>query len=340
VHATIQGDFNSPAQFKRTFMSRILVFNGDADGICAAHQLRLAGYAPDQVVTGVKRDIALLERVRAGAGDSVVVADISLDSNRAALLRLLAQGARITWHDHHYAGEIPAHAGLTAHIDTAQDACSSLIVDRLLNGRYAPWAVAAAFGDNLHAVAARAARACGLGEADTAALRELGELVNYNAYGETEADLHLAPARLFERVAPYADPREFIAADDLLTGLRAGFAADMGAARAIAPLHCGGGALCYRLPDAPWSRRVNGVFANELARAAPQRAHAVLVERRQAGAIGYTVSVRAPDARPVGADALCRQFPQGGGRGRAAGINWLPAAELERFSLALAVAFP
>jgi hypothetical protein len=321
-------------------MSQILVFNGDADGICAAQQLRLAGLAPDQVVTGVKRDIGLLERVRAAAGDTVAVADISLDSNRAALERLLAAGVRVTWYDHHYAGAIPQHAGLSTHIDTAPDTCSSLIVDRLLQGRYAPWAVTAAFGDNLHAVAVRAARACGLDQGAAAALRELGELINYNAYGETEADLHLPPARLFERIAPYADPREFIAADGLLADLRAGFAADMGAARAVAPVRCGAGALCYRLPDAAWSRRVNGVFANELARAAPNLAHAVLVERRQKGATGYTVSVRAPDARPAGADALCRQFPQGGGRGRAAGINWLPQGDLERFLGALAVAYP
>ena len=49
-------------------MANFMVFNGDADGICAAHQLRLAGFAPDTVVTGVKRDIALLERVQAGLG--------------------------------------------------------------------------------------------------------------------------------------------------------------------------------------------------------------------------------------------------------------------------------
>ena len=321
-------------------MSRILVFNGDADGICAAHQLRLAGYTPDRVVTGVKRDIELLARVVAGAGDELMVADISLDSNRSQLERLLAAGARVTWHDHHYAGEIPAHAGLRTHIDTSSDACSSMIVDRLLQGRYGAWAVTAAFGDNLHEAGARAARICGLDEQETAALRELGELINYNAYGETEADLHLPPAQVFERAAPYADPRDFIAADDLCSGLRECFAADMAAARAIAPLNCGGGAACYRLPDASWSRRVNGAFANQLARAAPARAHAVLVERRQAGAVGYTVSVRAPGQQPAGADALCRQFPGGGGRGRAAGINWLPAAEVERFNRALAVAFP
>ena len=325
-------------------MANFMVFNGDADGICAAHQLRLAGFAPDMVVTGVKRDIALLERVQAGLGDVVLVADISLDSNRAALLRLLAAGARVIWHDHHYAGEIPVHAGLTAHIDTAAETCSSLIVDQLLHGRFRPWAVAAAFGDNLHAAARAAALAAGLGEGDIAALRELGELMNYNAYGESEADLHLRPADLYARIAPYADPREFIAADPAaLAGLRECFSSDLARARALPPvLPCPGlrGAVCHVLPDAPWSRRVNGVYANELARARPELAHAVLVEARKEGQPGYAVSLRAPVARPQGADAVCRQFASGGGRGRAAGINWLPLADLRRFGEILAVAYP
>jgi hypothetical protein len=325
-------------------MAKILVFNGDADGICAAHQLRMAGFTPDQLVTGVKRDIALLERVKAGAGDAVCVADISLDSNRAALLRLLDAGARITWHDHHYAGEIPAHANLTAHIDTSTAACSSLIVDRLLQGRYRAWAVAAAFGDNLHEAATTAARAGNIPEADLAALRELGELFNYNAYGETEEDLRLRPAELFARIAPYADPRDFIAADPAaLTGLRECFSSDLARARQVEPgALCPGlrGAACYLLPDAPWARRVNGVFANELARMHPQRAHAVLVGVPKDGAAGYTVSVRAPLAQPQGADGVCRQFATGGGRSRAAGINWLPAHDLRRFAETLAAAYP
>ena len=326
-------------------MANILVFNGDADGICAAHQLRLAGFVPDQVVTGVKRDIALLERVDAGAGDVVWVADISLDSNRGALKRLLEAGARITWHDHHYAGEIPAHPGLVAHIDTAPEACSSLIVDRLLHGRYRAWAVAAAFGDNLHKAARAAAREGGIAEADDHALRELGELFNYNAYGETEADLHLAPAVLYARIAPYADPREFIAADpQALAGLRACFAGDLARAHALEPaVLCPGlrGARCFLLPDAPWSRRVNGVYANELAREHPAHAHAVLVQGHDKnGAPGYMVSLRAPVDRPQGADIVCRQFAGGGGRSRAAGINWLPQGELQRFGEALAAAYP
>ena len=65
------------------------VFNGDADGICALQQLRLAEPCEATLVTGVKRDIALLGRVRAGPGDEVTVLDISLDKNRDALLGLL-----------------------------------------------------------------------------------------------------------------------------------------------------------------------------------------------------------------------------------------------------------
>ena len=322
----------------------ILVFNGDADGICAAHQLRLTGFTPEQVVTGVKRDIGLLERVQAGAGDDVCVADISLDSNRAALKRLLEAGARIAWHDHHYAGEIPQHPNLAAHIDTASDTCSSLIVDGLLQGRYRAWAVAAAYGDNLHGPARAAGAAGGLSGGELSQLRELGELINYNAYGECEDDLHCAPAILVARIAPYVDPREFIAAEaETLAGLRECFAGDMARARAVTPSAlCAGptGAACYLLPDAPWARRVNGVFANELAREHPERAHAVLVESSKGGARGYVVSVRAPTAKPAGADTVCRQFAGGGGRSRAAGINWLPLADLPRLGEILAATYP
>ena len=81
------------------------VFNGDADGICALHQLRLADPLDAVPITGLKRDIALLARVPAQAGDVVTVLDISLERNRSALLDLLARGAVIRYFDHHHAGE-------------------------------------------------------------------------------------------------------------------------------------------------------------------------------------------------------------------------------------------
>ena len=81
------------------------VFNGDADGICGL--IQLLGRASESLVTGPKRDIQLLQRVDAKAGDRVTVLDISLDKNRH-LKRILETGAEVLYIDHHYAGEIPA----------------------------------------------------------------------------------------------------------------------------------------------------------------------------------------------------------------------------------------
>ena len=73
------------------------VFNGDADGLCAVQQFRLAFPGDCQLVTGVKRDIALLKGLKAGSGDEINVFDISLDKNRQSLESLLAQGAEIKY---------------------------------------------------------------------------------------------------------------------------------------------------------------------------------------------------------------------------------------------------
>ena len=158
------------------------------------------------LVTGPKRDIALLERVDAAAGDRVTVLDISLDRNRAALERLLARGVFIQWFDHHYAGTIPSHPLLEAHIDTAPEMCTSAIVDGYLGGRFRAWAVAAAYGDGLARTAEALADSIGLDAGERATLRSLGEDLNYNAYGDTEADLCVPPAALYRELAPYTSP--------------------------------------------------------------------------------------------------------------------------------------
>lgn len=317
-------------------MKRYDIFNGDADGICALHQLRMAEPAAGALVTGVKRDIRLLDRVAAEAGDRLTVLDISLDSNRAALDKALAAGAQVRWFDHHYAGELPKHAGLEAHIDTSAEVCTSLLVDRYLKGRFRPWAIVAAFGDGLPAVGWKLASAIGLNESNTMALAWLGECLNYNAYGETVADLLFPPDRLYRAVHEFAQPLAFVRESPAFTRLDAGFREDMAKAQALHPhLETAHGAVLV-LPDEAWARRAIGVYANQLAQANPQRAHALLSPNSGGG---YTVSVRAPVARPSGADALCRQFATGGGRTGAAGINNLPEADFERFVKAFGAAF-
>ncbi|HEY4540986.1 MAG TPA: acetyltransferase [Noviherbaspirillum sp.] len=312
------------------------VFNGDADGICSLHQLRLSDPRPATLVTGPKRDIALLQRTPAGAGDSVTVLDISIDVNREALLALLARGARVDYFDHHGSGKTPPHPLLHACIEPAPGICTALLVDRFLQGAHRDWAIVGAFGDNMAAPARRLAALLGLDASRLAALQTLGTCINYNAYGNSVDDLYIHPAQLYLKVQRYVDPFAFMAQEPLFAHLRTLQDEDLARARRLAPHARWRSGSVFILPDAAWSRRVRGVFGNELATGERTRAHAVLTPDAQDG---FVVSVRAPLARPVGADRLCNAFPSGGGRPAAAGINHLPAGELDNFVHAFDAAF-
>jgi hypothetical protein len=312
------------------------IFNGDADGICALQQLRLEEPRASVLVTGVKRDIRLLARVEARPGDELTVLDISLAANAGDLARLLAAGASCRYFDHHAPGTMPRHPNLKTVIDTSPEVCTSLLVDRHLGGRRRPWAVVAAFGDNLPGPAVRAAAMLGLEESDLARLQELGEALNYNAYGETTDDLHYHPAELYETLHQYADPRDFIDGEPVFDVLRSARLDDLDRALRVRPEISAGMCAVLILPDASWSRRVHGALGNRLTEREPDRAHAVLVAKPG----GYLVSVRAPVTRPRGADALCAKFDTGGGRAGAAGINTLPETDLPRFLAEFQRAFP
>lgn len=305
------------------------VFNGDADGICALHQLRLHEPRPDAtLVTGVKRDIKLLDKIRDVKNSSITVLDISLDSNRDSLLQLLAQGNKITYIDHHFAGVIPDSGQLTPYIDQAPTICTALIVNRLLEGKYQGWAVAAAFGDNFHQSARQTAEKMSLSEKEISGLQELGELLNYNGYGAEISDLHFAPDKLYGALQSFTDPFAFLADSQVLATLRAGFQEDMALAMEQKELDSAKSNRVYLFPNAPWARRVSGVFSNLKAREKKEAAHALIVENRD---LTLRISVRAPLNKREHADTLCRSFPTGGGRAAAAGINSLPPEMLEDF---------
>lgn len=312
-------------------------FNGDADGLCALHQMRLAEPAESTLVTGVKRDIGLLKKIDAQAGDSILALDIAVEKNAAALAALLEKGVKVRWFDHHNPGELPKHANFQATIDTSAEVCTSLLVDRFLGGRHRIWAVAAAFGDNLHESARRAAEPLGLSDAQLARLRELGECLNYNGYGESLEDLHFHPADLYRVLSSYVDPFAFIEEAPEFRTLSQGYAADMAQAAAIQPCEARASGAVVLLPNAAWARRVSGVYANDLATAYPERAHALLT-RSPAG--HYVVSVRAPLRDRRGADELCQRFESGGGRKAAAGINVLPEARIPDFIAAFFATYP
>ncbi|MFT4728911.1 MAG: hypothetical protein ACI9UN_003424 [Granulosicoccus sp.] len=317
-------------------MKSIDVFNGDADGICALHQLRLADPQDSVLITGVKRDIALVRQVEASADDDVTILDISLDKNRDALLGVLSAGASVRYIDHHFPGDIPEHESLTTYIDTAAETCTGLIVNELLHGKHLPWAVTAAFGDNLLTTATMAANSLNLSDRQLEQLKTLGTLLNYNGYGSTLEDLYFPPAELYKRVQPHVSPFTFIEEDDAFSTLANGFESDHAKAVSIAPASSTNNTAIFIFPNDPFARRISGVYANELAQQNPDRAHALLSELEDGS---YLVSVRAPINNRTGADELCRQFETGGGRKAAAGINKLPATELDTFTKAMSAQF-
>lgn len=305
------------------------VFNGDADGIIALHQFRLQTPQPEAIlVTGVKRDIKLLDKIEDVQNTTIAVFDISLDSNRVSLLKLLDQGNEVIYADHHFAGKIPETNQLTVHIDPSPTVCTSLIIDQLLQGKHRAWAVAAAYGDNLHDSAQKAAATISLSSEQLAKLRELGELLNYNGYGADLNDLHFTPDALYQALHPYDDPFSFIEESDDLATLRHGFTEDMALAMEQKELDSGNTNRVYTFPNASWSRRVAGVFSNLRARERKDAAHVLIVENDDST---LRISVRAPLNNRKNADTLCLAFPTGGGRTAAAGINKLPAEMLDDF---------
>ncbi|MFV8816392.1 DHH family phosphoesterase [Haliea sp. E17] len=312
------------------------IFNGDADGICALLQLRKAEPRDATLVTGVKRDINLLDKIEPAAGDRITVLDVSMDKNRTALDGALGAGASVFYVDHHFPGEIPEHANLTSIINEAPDVCTAALVNGHLRGAHLDWAVTGAFGDNLKNTAHKLAEGLSISAADLALLERLGTCINYNGYGPAIEDLHFDPADLYRTLYSAAGPLEFVAASPDYRKLSEGYDSDMGQAESLQPEHATERVAVFILPDEAWARRVSGVYSNDLATGNPGRAHAVLTIKDNGN---YLVSVRAPLNNKQGAAELCMQFPTGGGRAAAAGINDLPASEMENFVAAFSAAY-
>ena len=305
------------------------VFNGDADGILALVQWRLAYPEENQLITGIKRDISLLKRIPIENIDktsTVTVFDISMEKNIEALKCILQRGAKVVYADHHRPGEIPQSSQLDAHIDLSSDTCSALIVDELLNGKFHFWAIAAAYGDNLVDVADKLARKAGLSDSEANLLKEFGTLINYNGYGAHTDDLAYHPADLFRLLVKESNPFDIIGQ----TGspydvLKTAFESDFKQAESAEVIHESSVCLAVQLADEPWSRRISGTFGNHLANQNPERAHLVITEVDNQHVL---VSLRAPLNNKAHAGDICSQFETGGGRAGAAGINKLPKEKL------------
>jgi len=329
-------------------ISTIFAFNGDADGIISQHLLFLAGITPERRLTGLKRDLRLLRHIDSTDGAAferglrLYVCDINLADNRDDLIRLLqnsttrtATAPTVTWYDHHEPGPIPDLPGLRTRIATGRGACTGLLVhaDLLAQGlgQDPRWAAIAAHGDNLPDAADALLAPLALSENDREALREAGTLINYNAHGETPADVLFPPLVVATRMADFRDPMAFIRESGFIEPLRAQLRDDEERMGGLTPTSGGDLAALYVLPGEGWARRLGSTWASRAALQNPARAFAILHPLEDGS---YQVSIRAPRGRPdaPAAATLAAEFPSGGGRALAAGINRLPAEQVDVFT--------
>ena len=276
---------------------RWYAYNGDADGICSMVQWGLAKGIEGHRITGVKRDIELLERVNPDKADEIIVMDISLARNHTRAAELSNQGFDITWFDHHLAGEpIP---GINSYIDTSPNICTAKIVENFL-GLESDWAQVALHGDGLSV------------HSTMNELKELGELLNYNGYGADLSDLHYHPDELLLLCLDAKTPQKFMETP-AFTKLKKGFESDLLQAEKVS-LKNG----YYLLPDQPWARRVVGVMAHRINERG-EGPHVIAIDKGD----HLQVSIRGKK----GIGELCAKFG-GGGRATAGGIDSLTKGDM------------
>ena len=276
---------------------RWFAFNGDADGICSMVQWGLVHGIEGKIITGVKRDIDLLRKINPESGDEIICMDISLARNHSRARELCERGFKITWFDHHLAGE-PID-GLDAHIDTSSNVCTAKIVENFL-GVKSDWAQVALHGDGLSVHSSKPE------------FKELGELLNYNGYGANLDDLHFHPDVLLHLCLESKTPEDFLQTPTFEI-LKKGFADDMKNVESINEVDG-----IYLLPNEAWARRVVGVVAHRINSTGPGP-HVIAIDKGQT----LQVSLRGDE----GIGDICSMFG-GGGRATAGGIDALPKEEI------------
>lgn len=321
-------DFKFPPS---TNTPRVFLFNGDADGIVAQHILGMQLGQPDLRITGLKRDIKLLSKLPILESADLHALDISLRSNEDAIPTLLAkENIHLTWYDHHDPGEGITHPRLVQHIHQAPGMCTGAIVNAICGRRFPLWAAMAAFGDNLPVTAEALAKEGHSSLDEVKLIQRTGILLNYNAYGEKAEDVLFQPAALAQAISSFTSAQEFCLQQSIFSPLESQFASDEAHFHDLKPLVQTPSALAFLVPAEAWARRFSATWANQTVLKNPLQALAIIHPRSDGN---YLVSIRAPRGQvgtPSAAE-LAAEFPTGGGRKLAAGINNLPSDDFNRF---------
>lgn len=302
------------------------IFNGDADGIVSLHQYRMHfPVKKPELVTSMKRDVELLRHMRLVKHSRLTVFDISHKTNEVHVQGILSNNNRIVWFDHHDVGMVYPSNMFRLTFDTSSDVCTNMLVDSYVDGLYRPWTIVGAYGDNLHEQAA--ALNPGFNDKKMYHLREIGETLNYNGYGNVETDLTVHPKDVYLDLSKYESPFDYRRKSEVYDQIHTQKCADHHELKNSEILHESWTGKVVLLPDSKASVRYSGIYSNQLSTDNPNSAFLILTT---VGDDNYRVSIRAPKKRPHGASSLANNFETGGGREKAAGINHLPKNQLNK----------
>ena len=301
-------------------------FNGDADGIISLHQYRMHYPQNSELFTGVKRDVKLLRHCVDIKKSKFTVFDISLLSNADYVKPILENQNTIRWFDHHEPGDTELGENFEIFVDADPNCCTNILVDKFLEGLYRPWTICGAYGDNLHEQAEKL-NPC-FDESSMSQLKEIGETLNYNGYGNEPLDLTVHPKEVYLDLKNYESPFEYRKKSKTYNKIHTQMKSDEAELSSSEILHDTKTGKVILLPNTRASIRYSGIYSNEQTTNNPDKAFAILtlVDGRN-----YRISIRSPKTNPYGASKLALQFPTGGGREKAAGVNELPISELNQF---------
>lgn len=325
-------------------LTRIYVFNGDADGLIAQYLLSIHLGKPNLRITGYKRDNQLLKKLpllAVSAASQLYVLDISVKQNLEYLLPLLNQGnVDVTWFDHHAPGDVPVHKNLKLHINQASTTCTAMIVNTFFGNRHPLWTAMALFGDNNAETAEAILKNQEVSIEEKSLLKKAGILLNYNAYAEKPGDALFEPADLAIRMDAFileSDSKaalKFARDQGIFAPLETQYLQDEIRFQNLQPIQVSENSQAYLVPNEPWARRFSATWVNALVSAKPAAALvalAILIEREDKS---FSVSIRSP-SKSMGeiksAAELASEFVSGGGRKLAAGINQLEKSALPKF---------
>jgi len=307
-------------------MSYYDFFNGDADGIISLHQYRMHYPKDSEVFTGVKRDVKLLRHCTDIKNSKLTVFDISLLSNKDYVDTILNNGNTIRWFDHHEPGETELGENFEIFVDADPNCCTNILVDKYVDGLYRPWTICGAYGDNLHEQAQKLNP--NFSKENLLKLKEIGETLNYNGYGNEESDLTVHPKDVYLDIKDYESPFQYREKSEVYNKIFTQMKSDESELSSSDILHDTETGKVILLPNSKASIRYSGIYSNQQTTENPDKAFAILTLVNDDN---YRISIRSPKSNPFGASKLALQFPTGGGREKAAGVNELPKTELHTF---------